>query len=118
MRNLYDEWKYAELKSKEWKRTELELRNEIVEKFTSEDDIGKTKIDDDGYEIEINRGYSQSLDESVLDNLTLSEEEQACIKYKPGLVAKELKKLNGTETLFEAIIEKPRQATLKITKDE
>lgn len=118
MRNLYDEWLHSKNEADRWKRTELELRNDVVAEFIKENEFGSFKFDDEEYLIKIVKGLSKSLDEATLETIkpNLSDEELNCLKYKPSLVAKELKELTGHELLFEAITEKPRQATLKITK--
>ncbi len=116
MKNIYDKWLYSKKKLAEYKKTELELRDKIIDAFADGQVKGTLKFADGDYKIKIGLGINQSLDEGTLDTIwkKLSSKEQNCVKYKPSLIAKEMKLLDGNELLFEAITEKPRQATLEI----
>lgn len=122
MKNIYDKWIEIKNKLAELKREELELRNEIIDAFTDKNTYseGTLKFNEGEYNLTIGIGINRRIDESVLDNIydDLTEEEKAVIKFKPSLVMKEYKNLSGDEKLFEAIIERPSQPTLKIEKDE
>jgi len=113
---LYKNWMDSKLELSKYKKLELKLRNEIIDSKITDEIEGSIKFKEGTYDITIGLGINNSLDESVLDTIwdNLSEKEKECIKYKPGLVAKFFKDLHGTENLFEAITQKPRQGTLAI----
>lgn len=116
MNKLYDSWLEASSKLKHFKAEELKLRNKIVDALITNEVKGSIKFKKGNYNIVVGLGINQSLDEPVLDTIydELTDLEKNCIKYKASLIAKEMKELDGSEKLFQAITEKPRQATLKI----
>jgi len=116
MNEIIEEWLEIKEILDAAKKEELELRNKVIESFGSSQVSGAETIKKDGWKITIGHTIRSTLDESVLNTIyqTLPDKEKNCIKFKPGLVSQELKKLDGTEMLYEAIITKPGQNTLSI----
>lgn len=116
MNKLYESWLESSATLKTIKAEELKLRNKIIDGIITDQVKGIFHFKKGHYQINIGMGISQSLDESVLDTIydDMTDLEKNCVKYKASLVAKEMKELDGSESLFEAITEKPRQPTLKI----
>jgi len=120
MNNLYEEWLDVKKDLAEAKKRELTLRNDIIESLNNDNQLtGSLKLEEDGYKIAIGFVIRNAIDEPVLNTIYegLSEQEKNCIKFKPGLVAKEMKELEGNESIWEAIISKPGQPTLKIESE-
>jgi len=118
--DLYEEWLKAKVDLSDMKSKELELRNQIIESIISNEVDGNIKKVLDGYKITVGVTIRNTIDEPVLDSIysSLSDEEKNCVKFKPSLVAKDMKLLDGSESLWEAIITKPGQNTLKIDRIE
>ena len=120
MNTLYEEWLDSKSALSEAKKKELELRNQIIDDIDSNQVSGTLKHEDDSYKIAIGFTIRNTLDEPALNTImsSLKDEEKNCIVFKPGLVAKELKELSPESKLWEAIITKPGQNTLKIERKE
>ena len=117
---LIEDWIETKRILDESKKKELDLRNQIMQKYNNRILEGIEKHKEGSYNIKITRKITRSLDEAELNSIfsSLSDEEKAAIKYKPSLVAKEFKLLKGDEKLFDVITIKPALASLEITFDE
>jgi len=118
--DIYKEWLEVNHTLDSIKKKELRLRNEIIELKTKKGEYGIFKMKQGKFNLTINRGIRSTIDEAVLDTIydEFTEEEKAVLLYKPSLIQKEFKMLKGDEKIFDAIIQKPSQPTLKILVDE
>lgn len=113
------DWLQASTLLKKFKKKELSLRNEIISEHGSTKIDGTEKQTIDNLEIIFSFDLTKSIDRAALDTGwdNLSEEEKACIDWKPALKLKEykaLKESNPKSLLLRCITEKPAQGTLKM----
>ncbi len=104
---------------KKIKTDESNLRKSLAESILGVDQfikgIRKTNRVEGGYTFAINQKMNYKLDEGILSALwkELSDEERACINYKPSLSIAAYKKLPEDSLLHEAITTKPAMPTIK-----
>lgn len=113
----YMEWYSLLMKLQDIKEQEMKLRKELCENLFN-GKVGRFVVTDKfpEFKAKATSKVTTSLDEDVLKEMyeELSELEQAAIKFKPTLVAKQYNKLPLTSLLHEAVIQKPATPTLKI----
>ena len=113
--------KYIEAKSKLsfYKKLELKLRNEILESQFPSACEGTHNAEVDLFQIKGSFSNSMSIDKDALEDNEefLSDEEKACIVYKPSISVTEYKKLRDNDKILidDIIVIKPKQASLTIT---
>lgn len=113
----YMEWYSLLVKLQNVKEQEMKLREELCENLFN-GKVGRFVVTDKfpDFNIKATSKVTTALDEDILKDMyeDLSELEQAAIKFKPSLVAKQYNKLPAESLLHEAVIQKPATPTLKI----
>jgi hypothetical protein len=112
--SIIHEWFEAKARLDAAKALELELRNKIVAAYPG--DQGVTRGEGEGFKVKVTRGVSRSVDSDVLLEILddLTDEERACVIYKPSLDAKRFLFLPRNSVLSRAVIIKPSQPTVEV----
>lgn len=102
--------------------TEREMRLEILDQIFPAAGVGTLNAALGEYAIKGTFSTTTTIDADILADIedSLSDEELACIKWKPSLIAAHYKMLGEDlrGRLDEAVMVKPSMPTLKIEKDE
>lgn len=115
--NIYAEWLVANTALKNAKAEELRLRKIICGDLLSDKLEGSLTTRTDDMVITTTARLTRTLDAAVLDTVwdDMTDDEKACITYKPSLVLASYKKLElDGGALMEAVTVKPALASLKI----
>ena len=107
---------YRKLKAilTEIKESEMALRLEIVDEIASNVTKGTHNFTEyEGFKVKVVTKLNYSIDESVLEELPLTDEERECIRWKPSLKMKEFN-ASDTPNLIEAIMTKDAAPTLTV----
>ena len=99
------------------KEEEAKLRREICDSlFKGKVGEFREKAVIDGYTVVATSKVNRTVDKAVLTSLweALSEDEKACIEFKPDLKLTNYRKLNDNDMLHEAITVKPGMPTLEV----
>ena len=108
---------------KQFKKDEMSLRNKIIKHFryTKSEGIVHKILDEDGesVKVDVSLKLTRTLDKDWLqDNWdSLTNDEQACIEYKPSLNTTKFKELvedGKANKILEAVTEKPAQASVVV----
>jgi hypothetical protein len=110
------EWQKAKIKLDKAKKAELELRNKILSKVLADKQVGSKTTVFGGYKITATARLNYSIDEAELSILgdTLTEEEKACVDWKPKVNQARYNKLPDDSKLKQAVTVKPGQGALSI----
>lgn len=119
--NLYQQYSKIKKDFTDLKSEELKLRNKLIKmqhktKFEGTENFNHPRL---GVIASVVFGINRSVDEAVLDTIwdNLTTEEKEVIKYKPEVDIKKYRELEQTfpdSKIFDAIIEKESQPSLKI----
>jgi hypothetical protein len=114
MNKLLKEWYDAKITLDRAKSAELKLREKVIEAYPG--DQGTSHTEGTDFKLSITRGVTRSIDEKMLRDLQdqLTDEERACVSYKPSLDAKRYAELPDASTLSRAVIIKPSLPTVKL----
>ena len=112
---------------KKYKKLELELRNEIIgqQRFKESEGLQKREFNDGDFNaaIRVTLKITRKLDKDEVESIwdTLTGDERAVIDFRPSLNTKGYKELDdsgGIDNLYDAIVEKPAQASLTVSVAE
>lgn len=122
MSNLIERYNDAKSKLAQFKKLENQIRLEVIDQYFPKAIEGTHNQELTGYEIKATFKMNHKFDAKALEKIVedLSEEEFACINYKPSLKLAEYKKLSDSERelLDETIITTPALPSIKITAIE
>jgi hypothetical protein len=113
---LLREFKDIQHALSEMKDAEMEMRKMIAIELLQDAPPGTHTYEIGDVTVKVTRSLTHSLDADLLETLTLSPQEEACIKRKPTLSLTEYKKLGESErqVLDMAISVKDAAPTVKI----
>lgn len=117
--SIYNDWLQAQATLKEAKIAELQLRNAICETHLEDKLEGSLTHKYEDLKITVTAKLNRSVDPVVLEAIweDLTDEERACIQYKPSIVLAKYRPYESTGgLLMEAVEVKPGQASLKIVE--
>jgi len=120
---LLEAHRVAAIELKEWKATEIKLRNQITDVLLEGADPGTHNFNIGEFKIKTVKKLNYSFDRETLAQLIedeqLSDEELALIRWSPDLKLGDYKKAEcDLEGINEALIVKPAQPTLEIKLGE
>ena len=123
LHDMLEKQRQLAIELKRIKDEESDLRDEICDYLASKGftEYGTQRIKDViGLNVKIVRKINYSLNAKELDDIydDLSEEEQACIKFKPELVIGKYNKLDCESELDNIIIAKDAKPSLEVTLAE
>lgn len=109
-------WIFAKNKLNATKAEELRLRLLICDYILAGETKGSKKSIIGGFTLTATTKLNSKIDADLLNTIWkgLSEEEKACIKFAPSIIAKEYNKLKGVQVLDRAIDSKPGTPSLAI----
>jgi hypothetical protein len=113
---LIADWQRAKARLDGAKKYELELRNKILPQVLEGKQSGSKTTVFGGFKVTATARLNYTIDEAELDILgeALTEEEKACVEWKPKVNVTRYNKLPEVSALRQAVTVKPGQGALSI----